>query len=165
MAGPIILPVAYSVPFDNSTNGFISDNVQEAIEEIRNAAISAMAYSIIFTRKGSVHRNGYLFNGVVLTSDTGVLISGNAIIKSIAVSNSKDMKSCGTTFQLARRTGLKSFTDISGASVTIPRDSYYAMNPSLNISIGPNWEISCYNAGPNNAKDVILRVTILINIS
>ncbi len=41
MNGPFrFSDVARSVPFDNSTNGFVSDNVQDAIEEI-NAATSA----------------------------------------------------------------------------------------------------------------------------
>jgi len=33
MAGPFIIPVAEGIPFDNETNGFVADNVQEAIEE------------------------------------------------------------------------------------------------------------------------------------
>jgi phage baseplate assembly protein gpV len=37
-------PVAYSVPFDNSTNGFISDNVQAAIEEARSSGSTNFSY-------------------------------------------------------------------------------------------------------------------------
>jgi hypothetical protein len=36
MSGGIVTYVAESVPFDNDTNGFVADNVQEAIEEIVN---------------------------------------------------------------------------------------------------------------------------------
>lgn len=38
-------PVAYSVPFDNETNGFIASDVQAAIEEAR-ATASASRYTI-----------------------------------------------------------------------------------------------------------------------
>ena len=40
MGGVVIYPVAESTPFDNSTNGFVSDNTQAAIEEARSNAIS-----------------------------------------------------------------------------------------------------------------------------
>jgi hypothetical protein len=38
-------PVAYSVPFDNATNGFASDNVQQAIEEARVTSSAAEQFS------------------------------------------------------------------------------------------------------------------------
>ena len=43
-------PVAASIPFDNSTNGFDSDNVQEAIEETRASASPGFS----FGRSGNV---------------------------------------------------------------------------------------------------------------
>lgn len=38
MSNIIITQVAQSVPFDNSTNGFTADNVQNAIEEAKNSS-------------------------------------------------------------------------------------------------------------------------------
>lgn len=36
-----VTPVAESVPFDNSTNGFVADDVQAAIEEVAARSFSA----------------------------------------------------------------------------------------------------------------------------
>lgn len=46
-----ITPVAESVPFDNDTNGFVADNVQEAIEEV--AANSGSIFGSEFTDNSS----------------------------------------------------------------------------------------------------------------
>ena len=37
-----ITNIAGSTPFDNTTNGFVSDNVQDAIEEARNEGLNAL---------------------------------------------------------------------------------------------------------------------------
>jgi len=42
-------PVARSVPFDNSTNGFVSEEVQSAIEEARDTATASSAPKLLVT--------------------------------------------------------------------------------------------------------------------
>lgn len=51
-----ITPVAESIPFDNSSNEFISDNVQNAIEEIGASASPGFS----FGREGSSANNTWL---------------------------------------------------------------------------------------------------------
>lgn len=44
-----VTPVAYSIPFDNSTNGFFAEDVQRAIEEIVRHALSGFSKRYVDT--------------------------------------------------------------------------------------------------------------------
>ena len=66
-------PIAESVPFDNDTNGFISDNVQDAIEELQNNASISASPGYGFGRSGNVSNNTWLLRvGSVPSNKTGV---------------------------------------------------------------------------------------------
>lgn len=45
MKGIFISPIAGTIPFDNSNNGFVSDNLQSAVEEARNTSASQEQFS------------------------------------------------------------------------------------------------------------------------
>lgn len=77
--------VAIETPFDNSTNGFVSDNVQAAIEEVGVTASPGFG----FGRSGSVSRNTWLLrSGSVPSNKTGVAIGiNNPLLKQIDVGN------------------------------------------------------------------------------
>lgn len=64
MAGPLydVTPVAGEIPFDNSTDGFTSDNVQAAIEEIGASASPGFSFG----------RSGGLLASTWLQVDGGV---------------------------------------------------------------------------------------------
>jgi hypothetical protein len=57
MPAPVIFQVSRSTPFDNETNGFVSDNAQEAIEEAKSQA-EGKPRSVI-----NLINNGSLVNG------------------------------------------------------------------------------------------------------
>lgn len=82
--------VARSVPFDNSTNGFASTDVQSAIEEIIDPASSGGSATPAFTfgRSGNVNGNTYLLNEAVPSNIAGhtVKLTG-AIIKTVTLAN------------------------------------------------------------------------------
>lgn len=70
--------VAESVPFDNSTNGFVSDNVQGAIEEAGISGGSSFCYTRLVTMSETIPsgvtcfaRNPILDTGVAITIDAG----------------------------------------------------------------------------------------------
>lgn len=81
MSGPIKSQVAYSTPFDNSTNGFTAQDVQSAIEELLTAAggyhagwydiIAAQVVTILTRRQ--MHVSGPLTLTGTLTNN-GVLV-------------------------------------------------------------------------------------------
>ena len=66
----ILTNVARSTPFDNSTNGFVSLNTQEAIEEAKSLAVSNDRYPFFCSDAGNVGVGKYLNIYPSLTSDT-----------------------------------------------------------------------------------------------
>jgi len=79
-----ITPIAETIPFDNETNGFIAENVQEAIEEISNSIKSNYLYS----RSNILIPNTWLLNGNIPSNVSGTLIyTNNTQIEKIFVSN------------------------------------------------------------------------------
>lgn len=77
--------VAESTPFNNETNGFTSDNVQGAIEEIGASASPGFS----FGRSGNVSNNAWLRRpGNVPSNRAGVTIPiSNPVITQISCSN------------------------------------------------------------------------------
>ena len=87
-----ITPVAESVPFDNSTNGFLSDNTQGAIEETSDTAGSSR-YAVIFASSGNTSAK-YLEIFPSVTSDTSpFVIAENSEITSLSIS-AKNSTTC-----------------------------------------------------------------------
>lgn len=77
--------VAAIIPFDNSTNDFDSDNVQEAIEEIGASASPGFNYG----RSGNVSSNTWLLIvGTVPSNKAGITIAlSNATISKVYIAN------------------------------------------------------------------------------
>lgn len=78
-------PSAYQVPFDNETNGFQSEDVQGAIEEIGAAASPGFQFS----RPGSISSQKYLYiAGGVVSSRAGVpVFINNATVDTVVATN------------------------------------------------------------------------------
>jgi len=64
---------AEQVPFDNSTNGFIADDVQEAIEELSNNVAVSASPGFTWGKSGNVS-NAYLLNDTVPCNTAGRLV-------------------------------------------------------------------------------------------
>jgi hypothetical protein len=71
--------VAESVPFDNATNGFTSDNVQGAIEEIGASASPGFSWG----RSGSTGAGTWLLNDGVPSNKSGrtIVLGDSKIVK------------------------------------------------------------------------------------
>lgn len=84
MPAPFTTPVARSTPFDNATNGFISTDVQGAIEEVQTSA--SPGYS--FGRSGVTTGGAYLQTQTVPSNVSGMWVYiNNAVIAKIFVTN------------------------------------------------------------------------------
>lgn len=59
MPGPWNLPVAQSIPFNNSLNGYAATNVQGAIEEARSSAYANDLYPIFTSYNGNAITGRY----------------------------------------------------------------------------------------------------------
>ncbi len=75
MSGPIKSQVAYSTPFDNSTNGFTAIDVQAAIEEIDTTITATLMFAVTAGYNGNATTGKYLefLTGVGSDEDPYVL--------------------------------------------------------------------------------------------
>ena len=80
--------VASSLFFDNSANGFVSDNVQEAIEEINQTVITSASPGFSFGRASNVNAGTWLQCETVPSNKAGRYVYiANPVIERLFVSN------------------------------------------------------------------------------
>lgn len=142
-------PVAESIPFDNSTNEFESDDVQSAIEE----SFSAAAPPWSFARNGSVNQGTYLYRtGQLPSNNTGVTIGlQGATVKQLLIGCTNL-----TAFDIdiiehdGNNTNITLISTVSipgGAyRYTIPRTDVLTFNRVLAVRVSPT--------SPNKPSDV-----------
>lgn len=157
--------VAKSTPFDNSSNGMTSTDVQSAIEEVRSPPNggSGVTPPFLFSRKGGIGINSYLQVGNVYSNQAGQVIPGTNRIVKITVTTSQVYNNA-PTIQLQRRTGVSTRVDIAGAAITIIGDNaHYSATyiPVTPIDIGPDWELSAYLKSGNNISDAVLLIYVV----
>ena len=96
MGGVVIYPVAESTPFDNESNGFISDELQSAVEEARDTAPgTASRYVVTFGYDGTAYSGRWLEIRQNTSSETNpYVVAEPSKIKAFAISTK--YKSTGT---------------------------------------------------------------------
>jgi hypothetical protein len=81
-------PVARSVPFDNSSNGFIAEDTQAAIEEVSSVAANSASPGFTWGRSGSIPKGAWFQNETVPSNKSGrTMFLVNAVIEKVFVSN------------------------------------------------------------------------------
>lgn len=87
--GPIYKsPVARSIPFDNSTNGYVSTEVQGAIEELNYIVATSASPGFTWGRSGNVNQNTWLLNDSVPSNLSGrTVFLNNAVVEKIFIAN------------------------------------------------------------------------------
>jgi hypothetical protein len=79
--------VAESIPFDNSTNGFVSEDVQAAIEEINNTVDTSASPGFTWGSSGNTTSNTWLLNDSVPSNKAGRRIFlNNATLEAVFIS-------------------------------------------------------------------------------
>lgn len=64
-------PAAEQVPFDNETNGFISEDTQAAIEEVKSALLVSASPGFTWGKSGNTTSNSWLLNDSVPSNKAG----------------------------------------------------------------------------------------------
>ena len=118
---------------------------------------SGVTPPFVMSKSGNATVGTYLRVGESVSSNTGQLIKGVNYLIEMSVSNGSNVAS-NTVLQVQRRTGVNTFVDLAGASVTIPAGSYKATNTGLTISIGPDEEISAYVKSGSTLDNPILMI-------
>lgn len=154
MAGPFISSVSRSVPFDNTTNGFVSEDVQSAIEELKVIAANSASPGFTYGRSGNLPNSTWLLNDTVPSNISGrINFLNDCFIKKIFIANQDlsiikigiythdgnqvNLTLVGTVTTLAQRSN---FFDIALSvpiskqiAIRIEPDS---LNPGKNMDIG-----------------------------
>ena len=91
------IQVAGTVPFDNSTNGFISDEVQGAIEEVKDLTTSSSSPGFTWGRSGNLTSGAWLLNDGVPSNKAGrtIVLSEAKIVKVFTANEDLDTYSIG----------------------------------------------------------------------
>lgn len=115
---------------------------------------------LILSKSGNLTVGTYFRAGEAVTSNTGLPIEGNNTIVKISVTN-KNAIGSDTLIQITKRTSVSTFSDISGATVTILSGAYRGENTGLAINIGPDEELGAYNKSGSTLSEAILTINIV----
>jgi hypothetical protein len=146
-------PVAGSVPFDNSTNGFTSTDTQAAIEEVKALVSTSASPGFSYGRSGISSGGTYMQCETVPSNVSGrwVYVSGAEVV-SVSVTNELT-----TTYSMtvsyhngngAGETTLGTVTVTGAKGATIPVSWSVPINTQLAVRVA--------NATANSPKNVVV---------
>lgn len=148
------------VDLTNLTTGYVLtwNNTLSKFELLAvGSASDGVTPPFVFSKSGNAASGTYLRTGEAVTSATGQPIKGSNTIVEIAVSNA-NVVGTNTVVQIQRRTALATFSDVTGASVTILSGNYKAINSGLSVSFGPDEEMSVYVKSGSTLSNPVLVV-------
>jgi len=91
-----VTPVAKAIPFDNATNGYVAQDVQEAIEESKADAIAVARYSIFCAYEANANTGRWLeFTRGNASDGSPYIIVGNTTLEELTLVTS-DTTATGT---------------------------------------------------------------------
>lgn len=152
MPAPFTTPVAKSVPFDNSSNGFISTDTQAAIEEIANDVAVSASPGFSYGRSGNVTAGAYLQCETVPSNVSGRWVYLNsAYVTKVYITNENT-----TTYKIealyhdGNETNL---TSLGTVTVTSAKGGAFSVNWS--VPVNKQIAIRLATDTPNNAKNIV----------
>ena len=155
-----ISPVADGIPFDNDTNGFTADNVQDAIEEVQSGATGKLM-DFIFVANGNVGDKWLGFgNGSTSSDEIPLIVPQDGHILWATFSNTDDDVDTDIEFY-------KNGTLLTTWLVRNKRTAWKTDFSSLAVSQGDR--ISCFlkkytgGTGDSTAQDPIIELFIQVN--
>lgn len=144
--------VARGTPFDNSTNGYTSTNVQEAIEEGVSTALETPIYTILLQHNGTVSNGTWMgYDSLLPGDDTPIIIPKDADLISFTFSNSNSGADYTLTF---RKNSLVATPFYTNSRVNTQFFSQELPSPEL-FSAGDRIYIQ-YGDDGSNASDAVI---------
>lgn len=158
-----VTPVASTIPFDNSTTGavpLVSTDTQSVIEEIwqKVKGASGVTPPFFFGRTNGGNAGTYLTINGVATNKVGQIVIGLNTLVGISVTTASNV-SGAAVIQLQQRTGLNTFVDIAGATITIPSGNFKATT-ALSVALPSNVELAAYIKS-GSTSDINLQVYVV----
>lgn len=145
------IQVARSIWFDNSTNGFTSDNVQEAIEEIGASASPGFT----FGRSGAAVSGTWLLNDGVPSNKAGrtIVLGASKIVKIFSATEDLDTY----TLQIYSHDGNEvNLTFLTTLTVTASRTGN---SGTISVSVPANKQLAAYLA-TGTAKNIVAGIVM-----
>jgi hypothetical protein len=145
--------IAKSVPFDNSSNGFTSTDVQGAIEELKSSIATSASPGFSFGRSGNVTSGAYLQNETVPSNISGrwVYINSASIQKVFIANELTTTYKIEVLYHDGNEVGL---TSLGTVTVTAAKGGAF----SVNWAVPTNKQIAVRLAtdSPNSAKNLVV---------
>ena len=119
---------------------------------------SGVTPPFIFSKDGAVGVGTYLRVGNVVSSQGGYIIRGNNTIVGLTLTTSQ-VYNVTTVVKIQRRTGVATFVDIAGCTVSITGNNIMYSNTvtfATPIAIGPDWELCAVNASGTTLQNAVL---------
>lgn len=146
-------PVAESIPFDNSTNGFVNDDVQKAIEENKTLVSVSASPGWSFGRNGNLNQGVFLYRpGSIVSNGTGITIGlVNPILRKVMI---------GTTTLAAFDIDIVlhdgNYTNPTvAATISVPGGSYlYTIDRSDPLTFNRAMSVRISPTSPNSSRDL-----------
>lgn len=149
--------IAENIPFDNTTNGFTSDDVQGAIEEIGASASPGFS----FGRSGNLSQNTWLRRpGNVNSNRAGVTIGiSNPVIVAVSCSN-RNIETYD--IEIYEHEGNEiNLTLLTTVTVTAARGGTFTVNAAA--TQGRQLAVRLGSTGTGNVRDLGVDITLIGN--
>jgi hypothetical protein len=152
--GPIYKSgVARSTPFDNSTNGFTSTEVQSAIEEVKTAIQTSASPGFSFGRTGVCSGGTYLQCETVPSNISGRWVYINpAFIKRVFVSNELTTT---YTIEITHHDG-NQVNEVSLGTVTVTAAKGGDFAISWSVPTGKQLAAKISSSTANSPKNIVI---------
>ncbi len=140
-------PVAREIPFDNDTNGFVSDDVQAAIEEVNDSLDVSASPGFTWGKSGNVTANTWLLNDSVPSNKAGrAIFITDATLEAVFV-----RCELAATFDLEiyEHDGT-TFTLIETVNVVASRSEDFIFGTPFSLTTGKELAIKLINGSAKN---------------
>jgi phosphopantetheine adenylyltransferase len=154
---------AVNIRFNNSSNGFTSDDVQEAIEEVQDNVENKSIVTLNWNKSGKLSAKDYLYIGKVESNKTGNLVPYDGFITRCLINNDND--SGNKTIEILKRFPAQTGSLTSLGTVTVPNGDSIIVD-DISLAVQKNEEI-LLRASSSSAdfKNVIVSITIETNLN
>jgi hypothetical protein len=145
------------------TNGYVLtwNNSLNTFElSAPGSASNGVTPPFFMSKAGNAAVGTYLRVGEAVSSNTGMTIVGDNSINKLVISNGNNVAS-NTVVQIQRRTAVNTFSDITGASITIPAGTYKASLDGLSITLNTDEEISAYVKSGSTLSNAVFGIYIV----
>jgi hypothetical protein len=146
-------PVAQSTPFDNSTNGLTSTDVQAAIEEVKNLVQTSASPGFSFGRTGVASAGTYMQCETVPSNVSGRWVYiANALVSYVYVTNELT-----TTYSMtATYHDGNGTNEIALGTITVTSAKGAAIPVSWSVPVGKQIAVKVATTTENSPKNVVV---------